>query len=1414
MSRKPTRSRPSRPATPPISPEAAKAVEEAVETVKAERKRRTLAQWAMLAVAGLAVLLVVLFAVGRWGVLTPAGRKLVSTFVNGTEMGRYGRLNVYGLKGDLWDDFTLERVTVTDPKGVWLEARDVRVDWTWWRLVLSEFKADAVSARSVRFIRRPELKPDIEPPKPMPLDVDIDRIFAQVELLEGFSREYGRWAVTGDVDIERRGSKGGKVRAVSLSRPGDYLSASAQFTPRKGPRISLIAYERQGGPLAGAMGYSPDLPFIAAVSSGAIPGRVGEGRFGAVVRTGTFTPLRANGSWNNARAAATGYVSFAGSDLLKPFGERFGQTASFNLNGRQTTGERFDLAAAFKSDNLTANVRGLINRKTWKSIGPVRAYLATGSVSRLLGQKIAGGATFQGEWTGDPDAWRLKGDAAVTGAEYSGYRMASLAGPVDIAQNRGRWDIGTEVRATGGAGSSLVARLLGARPSAELKASRLADGRWLFERLKIDGYGARIDGSGSRNLLGGLTFKGRFDLFNAKALRPAARGEIAATFEAAQDRPGQPWALKFDARGRRFQTGMGELDRLLGTEPRLTARGAFAAGKVAIESASLAGKAGQATAKGTISNGDEMKLALEWSAKGPFSAGPVEIAGNASGTGALTGTFAQPRADLKARFDQIDLGAMVLTAADVTLSFHRDAKAYDGRIAITSGSNYGPAQARSAFRFIGDGVRLDELYINAGGLNAQGSLALQGRNPSSADLLFRAQAGAFVESGFAAGRVRLTDGPSSSQALIDVTAENLRLRGSGYRFRALRLSGRGTLARLPFVVSADVAGQPPIKFEGDGVYTRTGDLQSISLGGQGQLRRARFSTNSPIVFTIDGPTSTAKVDLGFANGRLVGSATQTRAGFDARADLTGVDLGAIGEDWAGKINGVLTLNGRGDKLGGSLDARLEDARSVDGPRNLAIDGAIKAVLTDDRLRLDASAYDSTGLRAVTNLDLPVEASAAPLRIAVVRNKPMSGAFSIKGEVKPVWDLVLGGDRSLSGQVDASGTLAGTINDPLAHGAGTISGGRFDHTGSGVSLRDLTARVVFDRNAAVISQFSANDGRSGGPGTVTGEGRFEFRSGGASSFTLNLNRFEVIDNDQANARASGPIKLERAADGRLRLTGDLTVNSAEIAPNPPTPSGVVRMDVVEINRPIREEEIDAPKPRSSPGILLDVKLKARNDIVLEGRGLDVEFNLDAHVTGNSSAPVLTGRARIVRGTYEFGGKRFVFDERGSVTLSTDPANIRLDLRAVREDPALTAVIRITGTAEKPVLALTSSPVLPQDEILAQILFGRSASQLSGLEAAQLASSVAALTGGGGLDVIGNIRQLAGLDRLAFGSDQYGMTVAGGKYIREDIYFEVIGGGRESQAVQVEWRVRRNLSVISRIQGQGDAKLSIRWRREKR
>src|SRR5690606_33246175 len=95
--------------------------------------------------------------------------------------------------------------------------------------------------------------------------------------------------------------------------------------------------------------------------------------------------------------------------------------------------------------------------------------------------------------------------------------------------------------------------------------------------------------------------------------------------------------------------------------------------------------------------------------------------------------------------------------------------------------------------------------------------------------------------------------------------------------------------------------------------------------------------------------------------------------------------------------------------------------------------------------------------------------------------------------------------------------------------------------------------------------------------------------------------------------------------------------------------------------------------------IDIRLRSRDGgVFISGRGLDVELSLNARVGGSLSAPQLSGLATVVRGDYQFGGRRFTFERGGTISLSTRPDRIRLNLRAVREDPALTAEILVTGT----------------------------------------------------------------------------------------------------------------------------------------
>jgi translocation and assembly module TamB len=597
---------------------------------------------------------------------------------------------------------------------------------------------------------------------------------------------------------------------------------------------------------------------------------------------------------------------------------------------------------------------------------------------------------------------------------------------------------------------------------------------------------------------------------------------------------------------------------------------------------------------------------------------------------------------------------------------------------------------------------------------------------------------------------------------------------------------------------------------GSGALAQRNDDYVLSLDSAGRMGRTEIKTREAASFRFGGAVTTSRLRLLAGDGQADLDAEVGGESVNLKARLAGVSLTAFDPDLAGDIDGTFNLHGQGDTVLGDFAAKLTGARERGSKIEQSLDAQITGELRDQTLTIAANGANRYGLKSEAHLMLPAVASAKPLHLAIDRKRPMKGTFLAQGEIKPLWDLLFGPERSLSGRIDAEGALAGTLVDPRIVGRASLDDGGFEEGQTGLRLRKITLRMTLADNAIDVGQATAEDGLGG---ALVGAGRISLNRDGVSSFKLALKGFQLINNDLATATATGQATVNRSADGQVRLSGALTIDRADVSAQSKTPSGVVNMDVIERNRPDDLDQGVQPR-RASPGggIALDIDLKAPRRVFVKGRGLDVELSLNAHVGGSSFSPRLDGVARMVRGEYDFAGKRFEFDDSGVVTLSTQLDHIRLNLSASREDTSLTAVVQIQGTAAKPEITLTSTPELPSDEVLSQVLFGASAAQLTPIEAAQLASALAALAGGGGFDVIGNLRSFARLDRLAFAESAAGVTVAGGKYLTDDVYLELIGGGRTGPEAQVEWRIRRRLSLVSRIGGQGDAKLSVRWRKD--
>ena len=146
-----------------------------------------------------------LLAGARILLVTPPGRALVTAIADGRSLGRFGRLGVQGLHGDILSTFTVDRVTVSDAKGVWLVGRKVQVRWYPLRPVPPHPPRRARQRGDGRRApppRDPALRRSCRTDA---LSLEIGRFTSQLELMPALAKQYGRWAVAGGLDLTRSG---------------------------------------------------------------------------------------------------------------------------------------------------------------------------------------------------------------------------------------------------------------------------------------------------------------------------------------------------------------------------------------------------------------------------------------------------------------------------------------------------------------------------------------------------------------------------------------------------------------------------------------------------------------------------------------------------------------------------------------------------------------------------------------------------------------------------------------------------------------------------------------------------------------------------------------------------------------------------------------------------------------------------------------------------------------------------------------------------------------------------------------------------------------------------------------------------------------------------------------------------------
>lgn len=603
--------------------------------------------------------------------------------------------------------------------------------------------------------------------------------------------------------------------------------------------------------------------------------------------------------------------------------------------------------------------------------------------------------------------------------------------------------------------------------------------------------------------------------------------------------------------------------------------------------------------------------------------------------------------------------------------------------------------------------------------------------------------------------------------------------------------------------------------EGGYVLRGDGDISVDDLSAYGDLVGQRLGGG--ISVDLDGTFTTT---TGVLNADAVARTRDISAGTPA-LDKIIAGLGRIRASVGLSEAGRLRLDAI-DVVFPNLTATGAVATSgADTTANLSVRLRDIALLVSDfsgPLTADVSArQDAAGWQVTGDANGPVQTSARA-----------TGRVSNTGQL----DLSVSGSAPLAlanlyiapRQISGLANFDLNINGPAAlnsvSGPIRITDTRLSAPTLQQALQEISGAIVLSSGAARIDLQGSNpDG-----GRVTVAGPVTLSTPYRADITIALANYVLRDPTLYRTTARGSVLISGPLTGGASITGGIDLGTVDVQVPSTGVSALGSLPAVtHLGIPMNVRETLAradigitPTPTvtasAGPDFPIDVLIRAPSRIFVRGRGLDAELGGQLRLTGSTNAIVPIGRFDLVRGRLSILGQRFELNE-GYAQLQGDFAPF---LRLVASTEARSGVaisIIVEGPADDIDVRFESTPTLPQDEVLAQLLFGRDLSSISPLQAVQLASAVATLAGTGGGGVVDELRQGLDLDELDLVTDDSGnAAVRAGKYISDRVYTDITVGSDGTSEINLNIDIDRNFTARGSVASDGETSVGIFFERD--
>ncbi|MGB3737953.1 MAG: translocation/assembly module TamB domain-containing protein [Pontixanthobacter sp.] len=1403
----------------------------AVET----RAGRTTAQKWMLAgkiLLGIVAGLIALVALALFAINTDPGRKFVVDQIEGLEFETGMEIGIDEIDGSLYSEMTIRGLTVADPKGVFFRSPAIVVDWHPFAFINGHIDVDALMAETMVLQRLPEFNevPETDDPLLPDYDIDIDRLqigeFIAEAPVSGERRVVG---LNGEVHIADARAKV-KLDARTIAGPdragGDRIALLLDAVPEKNKLDIDLELQAPGdGVIAALAGLTEPLNVELkgkgdwASWAGTLDARLaGEplADLALTARDGTFG---LTGDARLARFAPPSTAALLGEttsiDLTTALDERRAQvdarlsSDAFNLSangGVDLSDNSFDdMKAAFvllKPSTLAPNLRG----RGLRALLTLNGAFATPEVGYAIrAEQVVmndigvQNLRAQGQTTVDTSsmivpvsltASRITGLDTVAGGTLTDIRLngdIAIDGPRILSDNMRLQS------------DRIDANLILVADTSTGLYTGAVDGRidnYRLESVGIFNFETDIDLKTQAD--GGFALQGNVRARSTRLLNDSMREYLGGNLTASSN-------IFYGS------DGLARFDNVRLTSPllRITdGRGSYdtSNGQIALTAAAVSQQYGPVGVQlnGTVTN--------------PRATIRAARPGLGIGLADLTATIRGDNGNFRIDADgQTDYGAFT---ADVTVA------TASGPLALTiNQANFAGIDLSGQVRQSPAGPFVGRLEANGRGLGGVVRLGAQGQY-QSAIVNLRARnttlpgpANLRVGSAIIDAEAVLYDTP---QVVADIQLSDTAYGGVNINVMRALVDYRG--GRGSAKVLAEGTSGVPFRIAANADLTP--DLWRASL--RGKARGVDFRTTSPariIPGANDYRLLPTRIDFGQGNLRVAG---RFGDGLKLQSRLDSIDLAIInafspGLGIGGNATGSVDFVQANPNSFPSADARLRirgftrtTAATISQPVDVNFigqlqsnGGAARAVI---RRRGNVIGRMNASLT-------PLPPGAGPWTERLMQAR-LGGGIRYNGPATTLFSLAGQQDQTLNGALGVAANFSGRLSDPELSGIIRANRLTYENETYGTRLTNIALRGQFTGDRFELERMTAN----AGDGTVSASGFVSLAAdrGYPMDIDVRMQDARLARSDAIAATATGNLSLTKQAGQAALLAGSIRLpetrykiirsGAAEVPAltgvrfKPPAPKG---------NR-ITGDEMPTPSPGIFEQLRLDIALVAPERLYVSGMGLESEWSADMQISGTSAAPRISGGVDLVRGTLGFAGRSFELTE-GQVQFTggrtLDPL---ITLVASEDIEGVTVNVNVTGKAFDPQIAFSSTPGLPQDEIVSRILFGSSVANLSAIQAVQLAASLNSLrgSGGGGLDPLGTLRSATGIDRLRIlGGDEAsgrGTALAAGQYLTDDIYIEIITDGRGFTATQLEVALTPALSILSQAGGTGGTNVNVRYK----